>query len=567
MGTTFSFFSAIAVPFRILYAIPSVVVCCTVVAMSIPSARLPRHSDVTPPRAFVSFRFPFPMPRSASSLSESSTSASLAALSEAYAPASLAPLVAIVLGVANAHPRSSAASSDDDDARARAIRRLRELAVDAEGPGAPFTKTPRGLQLLQLISVVVRNVGLNDKVGALKALQLLKANDEALRALSSAGAIPALLKALDDETLGDGTRANAARTLSAMASSVDVCKMMIRGGALERLGASASRNAAIVDKADGRANDEARYAAEALTRMSGRSAIYDSRALFPISSEPTESDLVSESVVKSLVEVLTSEMRVAHVDAALALGRMASSGPEGRRAVARCGAVLPLVTAALGGERQRNASLATLHVIADAANSNVASMIISEAEENPGVSYDREELTMEEKKILERVNLAGTASSMGGLNFFHEMIDVLGALLRCRHSLEPAAADAALALWALAWQPSNRSHMVTRVTEGLTLLAREGCVTARDDALSVLSVLALDDGGREAIYAQTDGGRLLDYLMMSTAEGISPRAGSPRAAFGGMGFNDVFERERSGLGTRASSSTSLSFAVSRMHCS
>ena len=527
-------------------------------ALATPQKTKPNVTYFTPTRFF---HHRSVMPRSASSLSESSTSVSIAALSEAYAPASLAPLVASVLGAANGHPSS-------DDARAHAVRRLRELAVDAEGPGAPFTKTPRGLQLLQLISVVVRNVGLNDKVGALKALQLLKANDEALRALSSAGVIPALLKALDDETVGDETRADAARTLSAMASSVDVCKMMIRGGALERLGASASRNAStVVGKVDGRASDEARYAAEALTRMSGRSAIYDSRALFPISSEPTESDLVSESVVKSLVEVLTSEMRVAHVDAALALGRMASSGPEGRRAVARCGAVLPLVTAALGGERQRNASLATLHVIADAANSNVASMIINQAEENPGVSYDREELTMEEKKILERVNLAGTASSMGGLNFFHEMIDVLGALLRCRHSLEPAAADAALALWALAWQPSNRSHMVTRVTEGLTVLAREGCVTARDDALSVLSVLALDDGGREAIYAQTDGGRLLDYLMMSTAEGISPRAGSPRSAFGGMGFNDVFERERSGLGTRASSSTSLSFAVSRMHCS
>jgi hypothetical protein len=560
--TCFILRTTIAIPFRILYPI-----CCTVVAMSMSSALATPPQKTKPnvslysthPRAFA---HPSGMPRSASSLSESSTSA---ALSEAYAPASLAPLVASVLGAANGHPSSTAAAND---ARSHAVRRLRELAVDAEGPGAPFTKTPRGLQLLQLISVVVRNVGLNDKVGALKALQLLKANDEALRALSSAGVIPALLKALDDENVGDETRADAARTLSAMASSVDVCKMMIRGGALERLGASASRNAAaVVGKADGRASDEARYAAEALTRMSGRSAIYDSRALFPISSEPTESDLVSESVVKSLVEVLTSEMRVAHVDAALALGRMASSGPEGRRAVARCGAVLPLVTAALGGERQRNASLATLHVIADAANSNVASMIINQAEENPGVSYDREELTMEEKKILERVNLAGTASSMGGLNFFHEMIDVLGALLRCRHSLEPAAADAALALWALAWQPSNRSHMVTRVTEGLTVLAREGCVTARDDALSVLSVLALDDGGREAIYAQTDGGRLLDYLMMSTAEGISPRAGSPHSAFGGMGFNDVFERERSGLGTRASSSTSLSFAVSRMHCS
>ena len=138
-------------------------------------------------------------------------------------------------------------SVDDPDAdsfqstrRRDAVRALRRLAVDAEGPGAPFTKTPRGMQLLRLISVVVRNVGLSDKVGALRALQILKANDEALRRLGAAGSIPALLRAL--RTVGNeraedrATRADAARALSAMSSSADVCKMMIRGGALETLG-------------------------------------------------------------------------------------------------------------------------------------------------------------------------------------------------------------------------------------------------------------------------------------------------------------------------------------------
>jgi hypothetical protein len=32
-------------------------------------------------------------------------------------------------------------------------------------PGAPFTATPRGTQLLRLIIIVVANVGLEDKVG------------------------------------------------------------------------------------------------------------------------------------------------------------------------------------------------------------------------------------------------------------------------------------------------------------------------------------------------------------------------------------------------------------------
>ena len=46
--------------------------------------------------------------------------------------------------------------------------------MNAEGPGAPFTATRRGQQLLKLIHIVVQNVGLSDKVGALTALRLLK---------------------------------------------------------------------------------------------------------------------------------------------------------------------------------------------------------------------------------------------------------------------------------------------------------------------------------------------------------------------------------------------------------
>ena len=68
--------------------------------------------------------------------------------------------------------------------------RLRRLAVAAEGPGAPFTATRRGQQLLRLIHIVVQNVGLEDKVGALTALRLLKADDTLLQKLLKAGVLP-----------------------------------------------------------------------------------------------------------------------------------------------------------------------------------------------------------------------------------------------------------------------------------------------------------------------------------------------------------------------------------------
>jgi len=463
-------------------------------------------------------------------------------------------------------------SVDDPDAdsfqstrRRDAVRALRRLAVDAEGPGAPFTKTPRGMQLLRLISVVVRNVGLSDKVGALRALQILKANDEALRRLGAAGSIPALLRALrtvGNERVEDrATRADAARALSAMSSSADVCKMMIRGGALETLGRVCADAAASASEV---VSDEAIYAADALTRMSGRASVYDSRALFPISSEPSHADLVAESTVRSVVELLTSEMTVVHRDASEALATLASSGPCGRRAVARCGSVLPLVTSALGGDRQRDAALAALRTVArapgDSPPPRVSSMktLKPSRDSSPsGSGQDREELTMAEKT---RPPVVGTASRMGGVNFFHEMIDLLCKLLELRHSLEPAAADAALALWALAWQPSNREHMVNHVTSRLTRLASEGCSTSRDDALSVLSVLALDDDGREAIRKQHGGDKLLDYLAESSMQVNSPRGVS---GSNGMTFDELIDRrERRNSGD----SSRLSYAVSRLHC-
>jgi hypothetical protein len=197
------------------------------------------------------------------------------------------------------------------------------------------------------------------------------------------------------------------------------------------------------------------------------------------------------------------------------------------------------------------------------------------SEDASTTSRDREECSAAEKLAMSSSSSSstyafGTASALGGVNFFHEMIDVLTSLLLLRHSLEPAAADAALALWALAWQPSNRTHMVTRVTAKLATLAREGCETSRDDALSVLSVLALDEEGRAAILAQSESGKkLLEYLMTTSAEANSPRTYDAQKS---LGFDALIERGESSADTGgviasaagASSSTSLSFAVSRM---
>ena len=81
----------------------------------------------------------------------------------------------------------------DPESTRSACVKLRDLAVAAEGPGAPFTATARGQQLLRLIHIVVQNVGLEDKVGALTALRLLKADDTLLQRLLKEGILPPLL--------------------------------------------------------------------------------------------------------------------------------------------------------------------------------------------------------------------------------------------------------------------------------------------------------------------------------------------------------------------------------------
>ena len=57
-----------------------------------------------------------------------------------------------------------------------------------------------------------------------------------------------------------------------------------------------------------------------------------------------------------------------------------------------------------------------------------------------------------------KVGVTGTAAKVG-VTFFAHLIEVLAGLTQLRGPLLRAAADASLALWALAWQPSNRRSM------------------------------------------------------------------------------------------------------------
>jgi len=454
-------------------------------------------------------------------------------------------------------------AAPDVESRSSAVVAVAKLCIDAEGPGEAFTRTIRGKRLLALIHVVVRSCGLSDKVGALTALRILKTDDLALRAYAGVGVIPAILRAFDGgdferERRSDGNygldvrgRAAAARALSALASSSDVCKTLVRGRALRVLAKCVDDMAKTNEM-----NEDARHAIDALTRVSERTASLDARALFPISTSPTAVDLTCESATASLVEVLMSEMSVAHVDAAMAIGDLARSSAAGRRAVARSGAVIPLVTASLGGTRLRTACVDALRAIAgvNIADGGVRDIVNDEQM----MAQDREELSMDE--IFEKT-AHSTASA--DANFFHTLVDILRELLKLRFSLEPAAADAALALWALVWQASNKTQMVRRVTGGLVDLARDGCSTSRDDAVSVLSVLALDEDGRRAISARGEHGeKLLDYILAQEGQESS----SPRWSSHGLTFDESLNRRRS-FASREQSSSSLSLAISRLGAS
>ena len=144
----------------------------------------------------------------------------------------------------------------DPESTRSACVKLRDLAVAAEGPGAPFTATRRGQQLLRLIHIVVQNVGLEDKVGALTALRLLKADDTLLQRLLKEGILPPLLAIIardaadadgdwDGSVVADAgaarlrlvraeTAAAAARAVEAFSSSGDSLTTLLRGGGVRR---------------------------------------------------------------------------------------------------------------------------------------------------------------------------------------------------------------------------------------------------------------------------------------------------------------------------------------------
>ena len=134
----------------------------------------------------------------------------------------------------------------------------------------------------------------------------------------------------------------------------------------------------------------------------------------------------------------------------------------------------------------------------------------------------------------------GTAAKVGE-NFFARLIGVLARLLALRGPLERAAADASLALWALAWQPSNRAAMTPLVVDPLVAMYEEGGDAAAEDAGATLSVLArMDARARERVETlPAYGPALLRHLLEHAEASDSPRA-SPK---GGAANNFFRQRE------------------------
>ena len=160
--------------------------------------------------------------------------------------------------------------------------------------------------------------------------------------------------------------------------------------------------------------------------------------------------------------------------------------------------MLPLVTAALaGGEPTRAAALDALEALAggDGRDVNDAGRMRFDTDDDGEV--------------------IGTAAKVGEC-FFARLIGVLARLLARRGAVERAAADASLALWALAWQPSNRAAAVDVVIAPLLALRRDGSEAAAEDASAVLSVLVRTDAGareKTAAVAGPDGPALVKALV------------------------------------------------------
>ena len=269
---------------------------------------------------------------------------------------------------------------------------ISRLAVAAEGPGAPFTATHRGQQLLRLIHIVVQNVGLEDKVGALTALRLLKADDTLLQKLLKAGVLPSLLDIIrrDGEkssTDGDEAAAEAAaaaaRAVQAFASSGDVLTTLLRGGAVQvlsgyvcRRGGEVARdsdhNDADSTEASKRRMNAAKSCAVAMARVSGsyltdldEHAAFDNVGPFPgVSPLDPAAASGALSTARSLLALLESDLTVSHREACAGIERLASSGRAGRAAACQVGCVLPLMTAALAGNpKQRQSALEAMETL------------------------------------------------------------------------------------------------------------------------------------------------------------------------------------------------------------
>jgi hypothetical protein len=154
--------------------------------------------------------------------------------------------------------------------------------------------------------------------------------------------------------------------------------------------------------------------------------------------------------------------------------------------------------------------------------------------------------------------VTGTAAKVG-VTFFAHLIEVLAGLTQLRGSFIRAAADASLALWALAWQPSNRRSMSGEevIAPLVALYALEGeragaaAAAAADDAGAVLGVLArLCERSRESIeYADPTNGKRLVRHLLDGKDPESPisNSGSNVGGGGGGGVGDNafgFSREK-----------------------
>lgn len=537
---------------------------------------------------------------------------------------------------------------------------ISRLAVAAEGPGAPFTATHRGQQLLRLIHIVVQNVGLEDKVGALTALRLLKADDTLLQKLLKAGVLPSLLGIIradatdgdgDGDADGDGLKAAraeataaAARAVQAFSSSGDALTTLLRGGAVEVLSAYACRRGGEVadpirpsgsskspksappgdgpgDSPDVAAKHRASAAKSCVVAMARVSGSYltdlDENKAFDESPDgvrqsPDGAPSVDAldpaaatsalSVARSLLALLESDLVVSHGEACVGLERLAASGRAGRAAACQVGCVLPLMAAALAGNpKQRGFAMEAMEALTIGTRDNSpgerttrtpaargADDVIGGTDDSysmdvdgscdggiegidttgGGVGDPREIAARAQAQITathrttptpgikrERVQTAGytdlSATTLGvigtaakvGETFFGRLIAILGEILSLRGPLERAAADAALALWALAWQPSNRAAAVPVVTAPLAKLYEEGRDAAADDAGATLSVLVRNDAtAREIIRAMGPHGSDLVAYLSESGEGNEGEGPSPKAQGGAA--DNFFKRAR-----------------------